>query len=436
MSDLADNLKLAIEWEDPASAKGEELRATWCRLSVHIGQNPVTRVHDERAQTVREAVYCSAYPLAEWFAFNWWALLNESERPSSSPERHNLRFAREGFALPNLELFSEDSMVRAVWKPYRPASAPVRFLDEGFALLERNAFVSEIQTFVAKVVARLESQRVPRTSLTREWSAIGETSGAEREFCETAGALGLDPYDLEDKTANEIFSVAKSLPAEMKREFFLAADSTLLIQQARWISRCLRQLGDYETKTKWAGEKGRYRTQARSLTPWQSGYDLARKFRKDFGFRNPTKPLSIEKLCGSKNGILPVIRVGEEHQLDAVARLAADLGPQVATSKERESSKSYLLARALCEYLCSTSEESALLTRISSDSQKRNRAFAAELLAPAEGIRKLLSGSRVAHDEVAEVAARLGVSEWLVEHQVMNHQIATVEETIPLLASR
>jgi hypothetical protein len=222
----------------------------------------------------------------------------------------------------------------------------------------------------------------------------------------------------------------------MKREFFLAADSTLLTQQARWISRCLRQLGDYETKTKLAGEKGRYRTHARSLTPWQSGYDLARKFRKDFGFGNPTKPLSIEKLCGSKNGILPVIRVGEEHQLDAVARLAADLGPQVATSKERESSKSYLLARALCEYLCSSSEGSALLTRISSDSQKRNRAFAAELLAPADGIRKLLSGSRIARDEVAEVAAHLGVSEWLVEHQVKNHQIATVEETIPLLASK
>jgi hypothetical protein len=198
MSDLADNLKLAIEWEDPRSTKGEELCASWCRLSIHIGQTPVTRVHDERAQTVREAIYCSAYPLAEWFAFNWWALLNESERPSSSGECHNLRFAREGFALPNLELFSEESMVRAVWKPYRPASAPVRFLEEGFALLDRKAFVSEIQTFVGKVVARLESQNVPRTFLTREWSAIGETSGAEREFCETAGALGLDPYDLED----------------------------------------------------------------------------------------------------------------------------------------------------------------------------------------------------------------------------------------------
>jgi Zn-dependent peptidase ImmA (M78 family) len=127
--------------------------------------------------------------------------------------------------------------------------------------------------------------------------------------------------------------------------------------------------------------------------------------------------------------------VGEEHQLDAVARLAANLGPQVATSKARESGRSYLLARALCEYLCSDSEESALLTRISSDKQKRNRAFAAELLAPAEGIRKLISASRIARDEVVEVAAHLGVSEWLIEHQIQNHRLAVVEGTKPLPAS-
>ncbi|MHB8522890.1 MAG: ImmA/IrrE family metallo-endopeptidase [Limisphaerales bacterium] len=378
MPDLGDRLQLSVEWEDPCAAKGEELRATWCRLSIHVGQIPVTRVHDERAQTVREAIYCSAYPLAEWFAFNWWSLLNEPERSSGAGERHNLRFAREGFALPDLELFSEESYVRTVWKPYRPTAAPVRFLDEGFALLESKAFVAEIETFVGKVVARLESQGISNTALAGEWTAIRETPRSERQFCETAGALGLDPYDLADKKADEILSVAKNLPVEMKREFFLAADANALTEQARWVSKCLRQL-----------EKGN----------------------------------------------LPVIRVGDEHQLDAVARLAASLGPQVATSKGRDSSKSYLLARSLCEYLCSGSEESALLTRISSDRQKRCRAFAAELLAPADGLRKLLSGPRIARDEVAEAAANFRVSEWLVEHQVLNHRIAQVEGTTPLLAS-
>jgi hypothetical protein len=435
MPNLANNFKLLVEWEDPCGAKGEELRATWCRLSIQVGETPVTRVLDERSQTVRDAIYCAAYPLAEWFVFNWWSLLNEPERQRSTGERHNLRFAREGFAFPDLELFSEDSLVRAIWKPYKPTAAPVRFLDEGFALLDRKVLASEIAAFVDKVVARLASANVAQTCLMEEWTAIRETSPEEEEFCETAGALGLDPYDMEDTMADEIFSVADGLPTEIKREFFLAADSSALTQQARWISKCLRQLGDYETKTKLAGKKGLYQTQSGASSPWQSGYELARKFRQEFALGNITKPLNVEKLCGLKKGNLPVIRVGQEHQLDAVVKLAPNLGPQIATSKVRESSKSYLLARALCEYLCSGMEESALLTRISSDKQKRNRAFAAELLAPADGIRKLLSGSRIAHDEIAEIASHLNVSEWLVQHQVQNHRIAEVEEATPLLVS-
>jgi hypothetical protein len=436
MPHLIDNLNLAIEWEDPCAAKGEELRATWCRLAITVGQTPVTRIEDERAQTVRDAVYCSAYPLAEWFAFNWWSLLNETERASSAPEKHNVRFAREGFALPDLELFSEDSFVRAVWKPYRPMAAPVRFLDEGFALLDSKAVVREIAAFVDKVVARLQSKGLSKGCLIDEWKAIRETPQEEKEFCETTGALGLDPYDLEDKKAEEIISIAKSLPAELKREFFLAADSTVLSQQSKWVAKCLRELEDYETKTKLAGKKGFYSRQISASTHWQTGYDLARKFRTDFGLgEKVNKAVDVRKLCGIKKGHLPVIRIGEEHQLDAVAKLSNEAGPQIATSKERESSKTYLLARSICDYLCANSEESALLTRVSSDRQKRNRAFAAELLAPAEGIRQLLSGPRTTRDEIAEIAGHFNVSEWLIEHQVQNHRLASIEVTLPLFAS-
>ena len=429
------SLKLSVVWEDPCAAKGEELRATWCRLSIHVGETPVTRVLDERAQTVREEVYCSAYPLAEWLVFNWWSILNEPERPTPAGERHNLRFAREGFALPDLELFSEDSLVRAIWKPYQPTAAPVRFLEEGFALLSTKGVAAELGAFVDKVVARLNSRDMPRTCLVEEWTAIREASREERTFCERTGALGLDPYDLEDSKAEEILAVEKELPVEMRREFFLAADAAALSQQARWISECLRQLGEYEIKTNLAGDKGRYHDELKGSTPWQRGYDLAGMFRKDFRLGKPDQPLSLEKLCGLKPAILPVIRVGDERQLEGVVKLTSDFGPQVATSKRRESSKHYLLARAVGEYLCSGPEDSALLARISSDQQKRNRAFAAELLAPANGIRKLLSGSRIARDEVAEIAADLGVSEWLVQHQVLNHRLAFIEEAKPLPAS-
>ncbi len=427
MPDLAPNLRFSIEWEDPCAAKGDKLRATWCRLAIHIGQTPITRVYDQRAQTVRDAIYCSAYPLAEWFAYNWWQLINEPERSSTSPERHNLRFAREGFALPNLEFLSEGSLVRAVWKSYQPVAAPTQFMGEGFALLNTEDFAAEVRAFIDKVVARLASRDIAQSCLSEEWVAFRETKGEEKEFCDTAGALGLDPFDLDDKKAEEILSVAKILPRELNREFFLAADSNTLTDQSRWIGKCLKQLENYEEKTSLSGKKGHYRTSFDASSPWQRGYEVARKFRSDIKLGNEKKRLSLDKICHVKGGGVPVIHVGNEYQLDGVVRLAPDIGPQVATSKGRENNKNYLLARALCEYLCGDEENSALLTRISSDRQKRNRAFAAELLAPANGIKKLVSGSQITRDEVVEIAAHFGVSEWLIEHQIQNHAISMIE---------
>ena len=57
--------------------------------------------------------------------------------------------------------------------------------------------------------------------------------------------------------------------------------------------------------------------------------------------------------------------------------------------------------------------------------QKAERAFAAELTAPAEGIRELLAprtsdeGS-VTLDEVGGISDHFGVNEWVVEYQIEN----------------
>jgi len=431
---MPSNLKFSVVWEDPCGAKGDELRATWCRLSIQIGDTPVTRVYDERAQTVRDEIYCPAYPLAEWLVFNWWPLLNEPDRQSDAGERHNLRFAREGFALPDLEFFSEESCVRAIWKSYRPIAAPVKFTEENFALLENKPFVAEIETFIRMIVARLESKGLSNTALTKEWKAIQETSNQEREFCETAGALGLDPYDLDDKTANEIIAIDKRLPLEMKREFFLAADSTALTKQANWISKCIKQLDNSKIKTQLAGKKGYYRSRLKkTLTPWENGYCFARIFRKEFDLGKPTMPISIDNLCRSGKESFPILYIGNEHKLDAVTKLSSDFGPQIATSNRWENRKGWMLARSICDYSCSDTEESTLLTRIKSDKQKLNRAFAAELLAPAEGLRQFFSNrSKISREDINDAAEFFGVSEFVVEHQVRNHDIADIEEITPL----
>ena len=65
-----------------------ELRATWARLTLRVGING------------------PLYPLAEWLFFNWWSLTQECgdvnrQRHHDFLQRHNLRGASEGYALPD-----------------------------------------------------------------------------------------------------------------------------------------------------------------------------------------------------------------------------------------------------------------------------------------------------------------------------------------------
>ncbi len=257
-----------------------------------------------------------------------------------------------------------------------------------------------------KVIARLESKGISKSPLIDEWTAIRETTSQERAFCETTGALGLDPYDLDEDKADEIVLVSERLPGELRREFFLAADSALIKQQAKWVRKCLHGVERLQKRRRnWLEKRGLFWVPSSASTPWQTGYQLARKFRADFKLgKQLKKRVDIGKLLG---GQLPVYRIGDENQFDAVTKLSNDVGPQVATSKKREKA-----ARAIClrgQYAIIYAhplEESALLTRVRiRQTKNENRAFAkAELLAPADGIRQLLSGSRTTRDEIAEIA--------------------------------
>jgi len=421
-------ISLATEWEDPRGASCEELRATWCRLSIRVGQSVLTRVLDESAQSVRDAIYAPAYPLAEWIALNWWPLMTEcrSEPASGANQRHNLRFAAEGFAWPDLEFVPEGRWVRAVWKPYAPTSSRVRFLEEGFAVIEKKALAKALTEFVDRVMARLELQNVGPTALVEEWAAIRQANSEETAFCEAAGAMGLDPYNLPDPVADRLTQVSAMLPSEVLSEFFSAASSDQVHRQAAWIQGALQKLAKRPLTSRLKGWLGRYRDRLEDAEPWRQGYLLAHDFRQDAKLKHINSPLKLEQVWGTSEGRLPVVVVAATDPVaEAIARFTNAQGPVVLMPRRREESRRFALARSLCEYLCAAHDGAALLTTAATERQKRTRAFAAELLAPADGIRGLLSRARVSGDEIAEIAAHFRVSDWVIRHQLENHGLAT-----------
>src|SRR5438874_4717883 len=83
MIDLEGTLLVEVDWEPADGVTTPELAATWCRLEIQVGQDHVTAVEDGRNASIRRGIYTSAYPLAEWFAENWW-LLRAHVRPSGT----------------------------------------------------------------------------------------------------------------------------------------------------------------------------------------------------------------------------------------------------------------------------------------------------------------------------------------------------------------
>ncbi|WP_371779714.1 ImmA/IrrE family metallo-endopeptidase [Streptosporangium subroseum] len=85
------------------------------------------------------------------------------------------------------------------------------------------------------------------------------------------------------------------------------------------------------------------------------------------------------------------------------------------------SSRRFTLSRALWHYLWEP-EPIFLVTTAYTDRQKVERAFAAELLAPAEGISELLGNApeRAVPDDLEGIADHFQVSPMVIKHQLEN----------------
>ena len=53
MMESMSSLRFEFEWQDPAGARGEELRGTWASLSILIDGIPITELQDRHTNSVR-----------------------------------------------------------------------------------------------------------------------------------------------------------------------------------------------------------------------------------------------------------------------------------------------------------------------------------------------------------------------------------------------
>lgn len=418
---------------DGAVVRGAELRATWGRLVIRVGNSVVSR-HVTQSRRMNDSLDRPLYPLAEWIVMQWWSLLYEPdtpERPSahSYASRHALRYASEGFALPDLRFIPQGDTVRLEWHPRKLPFAHVEFIESGSVELPRYAVEQACRRFVTAVVDDLRTAKLHGTDLETEADALFSQRPTQDAFCRAAGLVGLDPYDLPPGMEGVLLALEDRLPDEAVRDEFLSvADADQLDESAGDVAALLGQASRKQTQSAALAQAAALAPSLTDLSrdPWAQGYALAQRARTwlDPGGEGPRSLAKLRKTIG-----LPTtVSLQADHAFPGGVRAVHGRSrkpghlPVLLPYDADTTTTRFLFARVLAEHLMAPGEP-ALVTDAATRRQKRNRAFAAELLAPADWLREQIRGT-VSNHTIQRLADELGVSSRLVEHQIVNHHIA------------
>ncbi len=428
-------LRFDIEWEDPAAAVGPELRATWAHLQIFVDGESLTQAHDLAARSVRNGIYLPLYPLAEWLATHWWWLFSELDNPRRTRRedylrRHNLRYGRDGFAFPDLIFRPVNGEIALQWENSRDPAAAVRFLSSGKALLPAAAVEAALSDLIEAVISRLDQFELSSTLLHEEWHAVTSADEDELSFCRAAAALGLDPYDLDDETSEALLEVDRLLPPTVSEEFLAGASAAQLLPQARQVVDALKRAGRRKVCLQpMVDLRQRVHFESTSGPPWEDGYAFARRLRRELSL-NGDPPENLDDIgpmlgvtaADLRSAILKMQTVPDF--FDAAVNINAQQSPGFVLRQQSRENLKFVFCRALFEYFAEDHPGPALVAADYSLRQKRNRAFAAEFLVPADLLREALPANFVGPEEIDNLARRFKVSPWLVRHQLENHRLA------------
>ncbi len=420
------DFQIRWEWEPGQMVRTPEHHATWARIELLVGDDCLTLVEDRDSRSSRRSIFAPLYPLAEWIAYNWWFLVAHS-RPASgrTDHRHSVRSAGDGFVWPRLEILPEGHATKLRWTRDRNFDefSPIKYLTEGEATVDNDSVWQTLRHVVISVLNRLKERNVTGTPLEKEWLSLDELSSEERDYCIAAAQLGLDPFAEADGYETAILGAAEKLSEELLPDFFDAVHVDRIVPAVDWITNATAKASGSTTERlefiRTARDALRSQCVVDETIPYLVGWQQARVVRDALGLA-PDDRLAIDQYVSRQS--LP----GVDPSLQAVGVANTDAVPTVVLGRPtNESGSRFILGRALWRRLA-TDQHSFLITTAYASRQKIERAFAAELLAPAVGIEVVLEipPDETVPEDLGDVAEHFGVSTILVDHQIVNQLIA------------
>ncbi|WP_237154705.1 ImmA/IrrE family metallo-endopeptidase [Oryzibacter oryziterrae] len=409
-------MRFSVRWLENAENRAPEEQATAAEFRIWLGDSNVTRYLS--GEHLGTAINLPVYSIAEGLVLDWWRLFGNRE------EEVSLRRYRSGYAIPDIRMRFDGAAfdVYAEQSSYR--NPEVRFWSGQTETMSREAAEATLGQFIGDVLDRMKAREVEATTAALRWERVRASMADpdERAFCEAAGALGEDPYNISDAIAAEIECSAGIFQDEALTEFLAGArgkDRHLLFE---WIGDA-RKVPGYTARFADLRDLANQISQnapARVGEPgWAKGYRRARACRQALGLMSTDRITTVKHLAeklGNANfrAKRPVdgLRVFRDEDNRGVL-----LHLRSGSNRPSEAEQLFSLARGVGDVACFPDPCVAPINDLGFAFRQRcGRAFAAEFLAPVAEVRSMYADGR----DHLTIANEFGVSELVVSHQLEN----------------
>ncbi|MGA2937606.1 MAG: hypothetical protein ABSF52_10970 [Syntrophobacteraceae bacterium] len=417
----------SIDFQWLAREYGDEVaRSTLAEITITASGWKATQIEDLLAKTVRPGVRVSAFALAQWFVSNWWRLLWEPERDTTSWRMsHKVGAAGEGYLWPDLTFVSDGEAVLVRGRPSPLKSEqPVRYLNSFDVFVPVHEFEGGMDSFVEAVVGRLADTGIDAAGLDSLWREVL----AERRDSDLAtwrkleAIVGYDPDDAPDQIIEalqraelEYGSGAVEEIAAESMENALADIEVLWGEPRRKALQLV--IPSFNHLKRRISEEIRS-----SLFPWEKATEAARIVREVWSLGpGPVSTSTLAQVLEIKKGSLedaidvkgPMNAGFRDGNLDSLS---------VFLKSTIQVSRRFALLRLVGDHLAAPQSDRLLpaTPKTRTQRQKFQRAFAQEFLCPYSDLVSYLNSSEPS-DEAIEVAANhFEVSERMVETLLVN----------------
>lgn len=395
-------------------------------LKLQVGTAVLTQLSRRNSPGPTDSLRCPSAPVAFWFADNWWRHRWESKPATLSSGwrmAHEMTAIGHGNAWPNLTLWGDRERVMLVSKADPPGLAgPVRFLTDAITYVPGSEFETIIdlmleaaleavpdeqhQPLFALLAALRDERADPRVSAWRRLEAVNG-------YCpdQAPEALIADLLTLEDRF--EAADVEEAAAAAAGGQSAVSLNAALRAAENGAMVDFSHALGLTAT----------HADATQRMEPWVLAERAADVLRNALG--QGVKPLLQKRLSELLGMTAKYMAAQQTPQSSPYAlRLAKEGRAQTVVLTARWAhDRRFQAARTLGDAIWSECSALGVLSTVGSVRQKFQRAFAAALLCPVEGLMEFLDTDAPTDEDISEAARQFHVNEKTVRSVLVNKQI-------------